>query len=154
MDLVRYKLLYLFNFIVAKIGGLFIKWHFEYLTRRYGGVGNIPSSELPVAYHRNQQSKDDFVASFETAVILLEICKWFDIEISDTYFGVTYGKLVNGELYCPDDLQVLLEVFRGKPLRRAVYDLLVEGGDIPLGKQRFHIHPSERNTFEQWLDEK
>lgn len=154
MESIRYTLLYMFNFMVAKIGGLFIKWHFEYLARRYGGVGNIPSSELTGTCHQDQQSKADFVASFETANILLEICKRFDIEISDTHFGLTYGRLVNGELYCPDDLEVLLGVFRSKPLRRAVYTLLVDGGDIPLNKQRSHIHPSERNAFEQWLDEK
>lgn len=138
---------------LARVNNIKFNIHLKLLNLRYGR-GNIPADKLPAILPMSEEGKQDFYVTIKAAAIIVAICERFGVDYTETDFGRHFGRLINNQLLGHDDYNSIMTILHKPNLRRAIFEALIEYGDLEQRKLDFFLAGDKKDEFETWLDNK
>lgn len=141
----------LFGKLVATVWNLPFKLRHHYLAWRYKGVRNIPQKEDDYHY---VTGLPELVIIIDTLVEVL-VKLGIEPDTSHLYRQIHHRIVAESDSPLMSELEDLLyHILNRRPMRKAIYSLLLEIGDIHIESVRFLYPGDSREEFEHWLEEK
>lgn len=146
-----YKVSFPFMQLYLNICSKIVFFQLDRKAAKYGGVKNIPKDEMPNMF----LGLSDPGQEVQIYLAVDSLCKLKGMPASSTKIAAMLGTLASGGVQNVEAFTMMNELFKSKLPRRAVFNLMVDLGDINYRLIEWRYTTSTyRDLFAAWLDGK